>query len=189
MPAGKGVKLMDMIAVSWQFWLWVWSSCTEQDLVSNNNSSNNKAELWNYVAVLKEEEILWSTKKMRSWILLNAWHLNERGCRGHKGNSIQLSAWRTIWANYSLCFVKKSVFPYLARECACVCGDICQKHFPKLCKALGRAKKCVRPEWGQESISLSETPAADFVCLRNNSSLIALWATKEQAWDLSLTPD
>lgn len=177
MPAGKGVKLMDMIAVSWQFWLWMWSSCIEQDSVSNNNSSNNRAELWNYVIVLKEEEILWSTKKMRSWVLLNAWHLNERGCGGHKGNSIQLSAWRTIWANYSLCFVKKSVFPYLARERVHVWRRLSEA-FSQALQSAGKSQEMCKA-WVRAGVNQP---------LRNTRSSVA-WTSSQQLTSLHLSSE
>lgn len=157
MPAGKGVKLMDMIAVSWQFWLWMWSSCTEQDSVSNNNSSNNRAELWNYVIVLKEEEILWSTKKWEaeSYWMHGIWMREvAEDTKGILFNS-QLEG---RFERTTHCALWRSQYFPISPESVCMCGDVCQKHFPKLCKALGRAKKCARPEWGQESISLSETP-------------------------------
>lgn len=194
MPAGKGVKLIDMIAVSWQFWLWMWSSCIEQDSVSNNNSSNNRAELWNYVTVLKEEEILYKKKWEAESYRMHGIG-NDRGCRGHKGNSVQLSAWRTIWANYSLCFCEK-VFPYLARECVHVWRRLSEPFSQALQSAGKRREMC--KGWMRAGVNLLGTPEAleqvlrswlHFVWLQSNSSLVALCATQEQARDWSLTPD
>lgn len=139
-----------MIAVSWQFWLWMWSSCIEQDSVSNNNSSNNRAELWNYVTVLKEEEILYKKNEKLSPTECMASAMTE-AAEDTKGIlfNFQLEG---QFEQTTHCASVKKYFP-ISPENACMCGDICHNHFPKLCKVLGRDEKCVRAEWGQESTS------------------------------------
>lgn len=39
----------------------------------------------------------------------------------------------------TICFCE-IVFPYLTRGCALTCGGICQDHFVKVCKVLGKDK-------------------------------------------------